>query len=106
MDALFLTAGISMFLHLALGAILRRGLSNHPAIEDELFAVPNRLLGTPNFIRLLRVRYFMPFRALPEEAHRLKPWVRITLVATRITGLCFICAILGFFVAAFVEVGR
>jgi hypothetical protein len=106
MHLLFLTAGIAMFLHLALCVILRRGLSNHPAIEDALFAVPNRVLGTPNFIRLLRVRYFMPFSRLPEEAHRLESWVRITLMATRVTGLCFICAILGFFVAAFVEAGH
>ena len=106
MDVLFLTAGISMFVHLALCVILRRGLLNHPAIEDELFATPNRPLGTPNFMRLLRVRYFMPFRALPVEAHRLELWVRITLLATRVTGLCSICAILGFFVAAFVEAGR
>jgi hypothetical protein len=106
MDVLFLTAGISMFVHIALCVILRRGLLNHPAIEDELFATPNRPLGKPNFIRLLRVRYFMLFRALPEEAHGLEPWVRITLLATRVTGLCFICANLGFFVAAFIEAGR
>jgi hypothetical protein len=95
-----------MFLHLALCLVLRRGLACHPAIEDELLGVPNRVLGTPAFIRLLRVRYFLSFRVLPEGMHLLEPWVRVTLLVTRVTGLCFFCASLGFFVAAFIEAGR
>lgn len=95
-----------MALHLALCLVLRRGLAGQRAVEDELFAVPNRLLGTPYFMRLLRVRYFLPFRALPEGTHLLEPWVRATLLAARLTGLCILCAILGFFATAFVEAGR
>ena len=106
MDTLFLTAGAAMFLHLALCVMLRCALIRHPALVDELFAVPNRLLGTPDVIRLLRVRYFVPFLAPPEGMRLLEPWVCATLLATRATGLCCICASLGFFAAAFVEAGR
>jgi hypothetical protein len=105
-DTLFLTAGVAMFLHLALCVVLHLALTGHPAIVDELFAVPNRLLGTPDVIRLLRVRYFLPFRAPPEGMRLLEPWVRVTLLATRATGLCVLCASLGFLAAAFVEAGR
>jgi hypothetical protein len=105
-NTLFLTAGVAMFLHLALCVVLRRALIGHPSLVDELFAVPNRLLGTPDVIRLLRVRYFLPFLAPPEGMRLLEPWVRATLLATRVTGLCCLCAGLGFFAAAFVEAGR
>ena len=95
-----------MLLHIALSTIARRGLGSHPLIEAELFAVPNGWLGMPDLIRLLRVRYFLPFRALPVGSHMLEPWVRATLLAARVSGLIFICATLGFFMAAFVEAGR
>ena len=107
LDVLMLIAGAALLSHLALCSIVRRGLSGteHRALEDQLFAVPNRPLGTPNRFRLLRVRYFLPFRALPASASELEPWIRATLWAARITGLCFACASLGFVAAAFVEAG-
>jgi len=106
METLFLTAGVAMLLHIALSTIARRGLASHPVIEAELFAVPNRWLAAPDLIQLLRVQYFLPFRALPKGSHVLKPWVRGTLLAARLSGLIFVCAILGFFVAAFIDAGR
>ena len=105
-ETLFLTAGVAMFLHIALSTIARRGLANHPALEAQLFAVPNRWLGTPDLIQLLRVRYFLPFRPLPEGSRLLEPWVQATLLAARLSGLIFLCAILGFFIAAFIDAGR
>jgi hypothetical protein len=106
METLFFTAGVAMLLHIALSTIARRGLASHPAIETELFAVPNRWLGAPDLIQLLRVRYFLPFRELPEGSHVLEPWVRGTLLAARLSGLIFLCAILGIFVTAFIDAGR
>jgi len=47
----------------------------------QLHRLPNRWLGTPDLIQLLRVRYFLPFRALPEGSQLLEPWVRATLLA-------------------------
>ena len=106
MEMLAFTAGVAMLLHIALSIIARRGLATYPVLEAQLFAVPNRWLGGPGLIQLLRVRYFLPFRALPEGSHVLEPWVRATLLASRLSGLIFLCAILGFFVAAFIDAGR
>jgi hypothetical protein len=103
---LFITAAVAMILQGGLAAIARSGVSDtDQALEYELFGVPNRWLGTPNDIRLLRVRYFWPFRALPSGTERLPPWVRGTLLAARLAGFIFLCAISGFFVAAFVAAG-
>jgi hypothetical protein len=96
-------AFVAMFLHLVLGAIARRGLGDLPALEAKLFAIPNRALGTPGYIRLLRVRYFLPFRPLPEAASELAAWARTTLSAARFSGLCFLCAFIGFFGALFAQ---
>jgi hypothetical protein len=107
-DILFLAAAVAMLSHVALSAIVRSALgsSEHQALRDELFAVPNRWLGRSTGTRYLRVGYFLPFRALPSGADQLPPWVRATLLAARVCGLCFVCAILGFFVALFIQVGR
>jgi hypothetical protein len=85
-----------MLAHMTLSAVALRDLANHPAVAAELFAVPNRPLGTPDWIRLRRVRNFLPFKAMPESTRTLDSDVRGLLWATRLTGLCFACAILGF----------
>jgi hypothetical protein len=95
-----------MLAHMALSAVALRSLANHPGVAAELFAVPNRPLGTPDWIRLMRVRYFLPFKAMPESTRTLDAGVRGILWATRVTGLCFACAMLGFFISVFVEAGR
>jgi hypothetical protein len=106
LDILLVIAGVAMLLHFALCLIVRRSVAGDRAIEDELFAVPNRWAGAPDLIRLLRVRYFLPFWPLPQSARLLDPTIRATLLAARIAGLCFLCASLGCFVAANTEAGR
>jgi hypothetical protein len=117
-DALefFLTAaGVGMLLHIALCAVVLRALrgSEHRAIVGELFAVPNQWLGAPDQtrvlgvqIRLLRVRYFFPFRALPPGASELQPWVGASLFGARLGGLTFACGMLGFLATVLIEAGR
>lgn len=95
-----------MLLHLALGALTRRGLMDRPSVDAELFGVANRFLGTPTRIRLLRVRYFLPIRRLPNGVAELDPWVRTSLTAARVTGFCFLCAMVGFFGAILAEAPR
>ena len=110
---IFVSAGAAMLLHTVLCGVLRRALidGEHQALANELFAIPNRWLGTPRanpLIRpnpLLRVRYFFPFHVMPSGVDQLSPSVKATLFAARATGLYFLCAILGFFVAAFIESG-
>jgi hypothetical protein len=102
---LLMTASAAMLLHLILCAIVRRHLkrTGNRAIDDALFAIPNRWLDPPDLYRLLRLRYFLPFLALPNGVTRLEPWVRTTLLAARVSGLYFLCAMLGAIAALIVE---
>jgi hypothetical protein len=71
-------------------------------LEAQIFYARNRWLRGS----VLRVRYLLPFRVLPEGSHALEPWVRATLLAARLSGLIFLCAILGIFVAALIDAVR
>lgn len=102
----FMTAGISMGVHLAFGALARRGLVDQPVLESALFGIPNRVLGTASAIRLMRVRYCLPFQALPKGAAELSAEVKASLAIARLAGLTFICAISGFFISSFLQSGR
>ena len=105
MDALLLIAGLGMLSHVVLSKVASRGITD-PRLESELFAVPNRFLGTSGSIRLLRIRYCFPFSSLPVNVRALEPRVRATLLAARVAGLCFLCALVGFLVAVLVEAGN
>ena len=105
MKTLLQIAGLAMILHGALCVVALRTIHS-PEIETQLFAVPNRLFGTPQVIRLMRVRYYWPFVSLPREARMLTSRVRAIILAARLTGLCCLCALLGFLATAFVEAGR
>jgi hypothetical protein len=84
-------AAVALLLHTTLLSIIAgRGLASHPVLKAQLLVAPNRWLRGP----VLRLRYFLPFRALPEGSHALEPWVRATLLAARLSGLIFLCAIL------------
>ena len=98
---LFYVAGYAMLTHVVLCFILRRGLGKGSDIEGEILAILNRWLGSPIDFRLLRVRYYWPWTALPAGTKALAPWVRTTLTMARITGLLFPLGLLGFFVGVF-----
>jgi hypothetical protein len=95
----FFAAGVAMFAHVALCALLIRGLENHGAAKEALMAIPNRPLATTSGIRLLRARYYLPWQSLPPSMNELELWVRRTLQAARITGLLFVASVFGFLVA-------
>jgi hypothetical protein len=100
-DLLLTAGGTAMLLHIALCAVVLRALrSSDQEIVGELFATPNQWLG------LLRVSYYFPFRALPPGTSQLEPWVLVTLFAARLAGLCFACGMFGFLAIAFIEAGR
>jgi hypothetical protein len=104
-DFLFVTASYAMLLHLVLCAVVRRRLkrTGNSAIDDALFAIPNRWLNPPDVFRLLRLRYFLPFLALPNYASALEPWVRTTLLVARVCALYFVCALLGVIALQIIE---
>ena len=106
LDFLFLTAGVAMLAHVVLSRAAVRSLADYPSVQSDLFAVPNRLLGTPEGFRLMRVRYFWPFLPLPEAARSLDPGIQRLLQATRQAGFCFACAIIGFLGTLLIEASR
>jgi hypothetical protein len=100
---MLVVAGASMLAHLGLCALLRRDLTNNRAAEEDPLATPNRPLGTPGSIRLLRVRYYLPWRSLPPSASGLDPSARAILLASRLTGFLFVASLIGFFVVSLAE---
>ena len=99
---LFDVAGASLAVHLVACFITNRRLSSHCELAETLFGVPNRPLGTPDGFRLLRIRYFLPIRRMPKEMLSLGMEVKLPLAAARFSGLCFLCAVVGFFSSLFV----
>jgi hypothetical protein len=104
-DFLFVTASYAMLLHLVLCEVVRRRLkrTGNSAMDDALFAIPNRWLNPPGVFRLLRLRYFLPFLALPSDASGLEPWVRTTLLAARVCAFYFACALVGVIALQIIE---
>ena len=103
---LFDVAGACLAVHFAACFMTYRRLSSHRELAEALFGVPNRPLGTPDWIRLLRFRYFFPSRHIPGELLTLGMDVRLPLTAARLSGFCFLCAVLGLFVWPFLVASR
>lgn len=94
-----------MLAHIALCALLVRGLANNGAAKEALMAIPNRPLAPTSSIRLLRARYYLPWQSLPPTIIELEPWVRRTLLTARITGLLFVVSMVGFLAAEVARAG-
>jgi hypothetical protein len=92
----FFAGGVAMLAHIALCALLVRGLANHSSAKEALMAIPNRPLGATSSIRLLRARYYLPWQSLPPPTSDLEPRMLRILQAARITGLLFVASMLGF----------
>jgi hypothetical protein len=95
----FYAGGVAMLAHIALCALLVRGLANNGAAKEALMAIPNRPLAPTGSIRLLRAQYYIPWQSLPSTISELDPWVRSVLQAARITGLICVASMLGFLAA-------
>jgi hypothetical protein len=96
---LFFAGGLAMLAHIALCALLVRGLAHNGAVKEALMAMPNRPLAPTSSIRLLRARYYLPWRSLPPTINELEAWVRRTLQTARITSLLCIVSMVGFLAA-------
>jgi hypothetical protein len=102
---LFFAGGLAMLAHIALCALLVRGLANNGAVKEALMAIPNRPLAPTSSIRLLRARYYLPWQSLPPTINELEPWVRRTLQTARITGLLCVVSMVGFLAAEVASAG-
>jgi hypothetical protein len=101
----FFAGGMAILVHIALCALLVRGLANNGAAKEALMAIPNRPLAPTSSIRLLRARYYLPWQSLPPTINELEPWVRRTLQTARITGLLCVVSMVGFLAAEVVSAG-
>ena len=101
----FFAGGAAMLAHIALCALLVRGLANNGAAKEALMAIPNRPLAPTSSIRLMRARYYLPWQSLPPTINELEPWVLGTLLTARITGLLFVVSMVGFLAAEVTRAG-
>ena len=102
---LFFAGGVAMLVHIALCALLVRGLGNNGATKEALMAIPNRPLAPTSRMRLLRARYYLPWQSLPPTINELAPWIRRTLQTARIAGLLCVVSTVGFIAAEVASAG-
>ena len=103
MDALFLAAGCALTVNLALSVWLYFVLREEP-IARELFALPNAWLGkAPPRPQLLRLKFSLPWVAVPTGMTQQPLVIRCAFHVARIAGGAFPCLIAVFFVGAFVS---
>ena len=95
----FFAGGAAMLIHILLCALLVRRLANDGAAKEALMAIPNRPLAPTGSIRLLRVRYYLPWQSLPSTLNELDSWTRRIVLAARISGILFVVSTLGFIAA-------
>jgi hypothetical protein len=97
-DVLFFAAGILLLAHLILCAVAARWLDQREPVVRELFGPATRRL------RLLRLRYCLPWLPLPFS--RLSPSATVVVVAVRLTGFLFSISLLAFIGFAYVLAWR
>lgn len=90
----FNIAGAALLTHLVICWLMKNSLVANDAALRQLFAVPNqRLVGSSGF-QLLRVRYYLPWRATPAGIDSLSGSQRVMLGLAQVTGLLVpICAL-------------
>jgi hypothetical protein len=103
MDTLIVVAGIALVSHVALCVVLQRRLREHEDVLKELFAIPNSRLSEGVGVRLLRVRYYLPWAKSGLDSSRIDAVSRTVLVAARVTGLVVPIALLAFLATPFLQ---
>ena len=105
-SALFYAAGISVLAHVALCFLLRRSLLERPQVLCEFFAIPNeRLIGDLG-VRLLRARYYIPWKSMPIDMQSMSRGQLSLLTLARITGVLMPICWLSFLALSFIQATR
>jgi hypothetical protein len=94
--ALMNLAGYMMLTHIVLSLVLRKMVQWNGPLAMELFAVPNAPIAPDWGFRLLRVKYFLPWRPAPAEMDHESPIARLVFWVTRITGAAVPVLLLAF----------
>ena len=103
MDSLIVVAGASLIGHVALCVVLQWRLRDRQDVIQELFAVPNRRLSKGVGVRLLRVRYYLPWMRPAVNSSLIDGVSRTILVAAKATGLIVPIALLAFLSVPFLQ---
>jgi hypothetical protein len=86
-------AGIALLTHIALCWVLLNVL-NDPDVLRELFAIPNEWAVGKSRFRLLRARYYLPWRSVPGDPQSLSQGQRTLFRLAQMTGLLMpLCAL-------------
>lgn len=101
---MIVAAGASMFVHVALCGFLTSRLFDRPDVLRECFAVPNRSLGTPQRLKLLRVSYYSPFKRSPVFMTPLDGLSRALFFGARLSGAAMFVAWIAFFSIPFLYI--
>jgi hypothetical protein len=105
-DLWFYILGTCVALHVLLGNAVLWAIGRDSDLAQELFAEGNAWLGPKPWYMpqslLLRARYYLLWKALPEEVQDESLAVRAALFVVRLSGLMFPLAFVGFWVQAFI----
>ncbi len=102
---IFKAAGYAMLAHLALSQLLRALVKWNSPLAIELFAVPNAPIAPDWGFRLLRVRYFLPWRPAPDALKQEPILTRLVFVLASFSGLAMPVLMLLFFASGFYIAG-
>ncbi|MBS0380707.1 MAG: hypothetical protein JSS29_19675 [Proteobacteria bacterium] len=103
MDKLIVVAGVALVSHLALCMVLLRRLRDREDLLKELFAVPNSRLSEGRGVKILRVRYYLPWGGSALGGTPIDAVSRAALVAARLTGMAVPVALLAFLAIPFIQ---
>jgi hypothetical protein len=103
MKNLFSVAGVALFGHIVFCSALRLRLCDRDDVIRELFAVPNSFITGGVGPRLLRLRYYLPWREPAADSLEGDALSRILLFCASVTGLTVPIAFLAFFIVPFIE---
>lgn len=95
-DLLLVVGGSALLAHCALCFFLQRRLRDRPDVLRALFAIPNSAIVKESSVRLLKARYYLLWRRLPEDLESIDPTSGTMLILARLTGLLMPVGLLGF----------
>lgn len=93
-----------MLAHMVLCQALRVLVGWRSNLALELFAVPNAAIAPDWGFRLLRARYYILWKAPPDEMEYESLFVRFVYFLTRVSGLLMPFCMLFFFVLVFANI--
>lgn len=102
-DWSFIIAGASLVAHVVLCFLTQRYLRRYPDLLERMFAIPLEALSEGRGVRLLRARLYLPWVRTGTWRIQDDRFLRILILATRLTGLAMPFAALAFIALSTVQ---